>query len=83
MEMRLLASAASSGATFDLRCELREKLIGFLAQEYPDCLPRNREEWPSTGPTKPDERRQGPTSAPSEAPERGERQALRFPPRPS
>jgi hypothetical protein len=27
---------------WDLRCEVREKLIGFLFREYPDSLPQVR-----------------------------------------
>lgn len=45
LELRVLASAATSGATFELRCELREQLIGFLAQDHPHALPRAREEF--------------------------------------
>ena len=50
MEVRVLASAATSGATFDLRCELREKLIAFLAKEHPQALPRGREEFTAMTP---------------------------------
>jgi hypothetical protein len=35
-------SANSSGAAFDLRCEVREKLIAFLQREHPEALPRER-----------------------------------------
>jgi hypothetical protein len=42
MEIRILVSASKSGRTFDLRCEVREKLIGFLQREYPDALPLTR-----------------------------------------
>ncbi len=42
MEIRILISASTSGRTFDLRCEMREKLIGFLQREYPRALPRVR-----------------------------------------
>jgi small-conductance mechanosensitive channel len=45
MEIRVLASAATSGTTFDLRCELREKLIAFLVGDHPQALPRGREEF--------------------------------------
>ncbi len=45
MELRVIASAANSGVAFDLRCELREALIGWLQSEYPHALPRRREEW--------------------------------------
>jgi small-conductance mechanosensitive channel len=44
MEVRVLASAADSGASFNLQCELREKAIGFLQRNYPQCLPRLRQE---------------------------------------
>jgi small-conductance mechanosensitive channel len=44
IELRCLASANSAGATFDLRCELREKLIAFLQSEHPEALPRQRSE---------------------------------------
>jgi small-conductance mechanosensitive channel len=39
LELRVLASARTSGATADLRSEIREKMIAFLQQEYPTCLP--------------------------------------------
>jgi len=44
VELRALVSAADSGKAFDLRCLLRERLIGFLQREYPDALPRLRTE---------------------------------------
>jgi small-conductance mechanosensitive channel len=43
MELRCLMSARSAGETFDLRCEVREKLIDFLQKEHPDALPRSRQ----------------------------------------
>lgn len=42
MEVRILVSASNSGRTFDLRCEMREKLIDFIQQEYPQTLPLMR-----------------------------------------
>lgn len=42
MELRALVSAADASAAWDLRCEVREKLIGFLQAEHPECLPRAR-----------------------------------------
>ncbi|HEX6956583.1 MAG TPA: mechanosensitive ion channel family protein [Ferrovibrio sp.] len=42
MEIRILASAANSGRTFDLRCEIREKIIAYLQKEFPQSLPRLR-----------------------------------------
>lgn len=44
IELRCLASANSAGATFDLRCELREQLVAFLQREHPEALPRQRSE---------------------------------------
>jgi small-conductance mechanosensitive channel len=42
--VRLLMSAADAGAAFDLRCEVREKVIAFLQRSHPACLPRVRSE---------------------------------------
>ena len=42
LELRLLASATDSGRLWDLRCELREKIIAFIKSEYPGALPRRR-----------------------------------------
>ncbi|MBV9548841.1 MAG: mechanosensitive ion channel, partial [Alphaproteobacteria bacterium] len=44
IELRALVSAADSGKAFDLRCEVREKLVAFLLKEYPRSLPRRRAE---------------------------------------
>jgi small-conductance mechanosensitive channel len=44
VEVRILATASDSGRAFDLRCEIREKLLLFLRQEYPQALPRFRAE---------------------------------------
>ena len=43
MQLRCLMSANSSSASFDLRCIVRERMIGFLQQNYPHCLPTRRE----------------------------------------
>jgi hypothetical protein len=42
MKVRILLSAQSSGAAFDLGCKVREGLLVFLAREYPHALPRLR-----------------------------------------
>jgi hypothetical protein len=39
-------SAADSNAAWDLRCEVREKLLEFVQKSYPQCLPRSRNELP-------------------------------------
>jgi hypothetical protein len=44
MELRILVSANSAGDAFDLRCEVREKLLDFLQREHPHALPRGRHE---------------------------------------
>lgn len=45
MEVRILVSAATAGRAFDLRCEVREKLIAFLQERYPSALPKLRAEY--------------------------------------
>jgi small-conductance mechanosensitive channel len=44
VQMRLLISAKNSGQAWDLRCLVREKMLGFLQKEYPHALPRHRAE---------------------------------------
>lgn len=44
MEVRILASARNGPRTYDLRCNIREKLIGWLQSEMPHALPRTRAE---------------------------------------
>lgn len=43
IELRCLMSARAPGQTFDLRCEVREKLIDFLQREHPEALPHSRQ----------------------------------------
>ena len=60
MEVRVLISARNAPRAFDLRCEMREKLIAWIQAELPGALPRTREEvsaspaaallaWPGAG----------------------------------
>jgi small-conductance mechanosensitive channel len=42
IEVRALMSAASSGNAFDLRCDVREGLIKFIQENYPQSLPTTR-----------------------------------------
>lgn len=42
IEVRALASAADSSRAWNLRCEVREKLVAFLQQHHPASLPRLR-----------------------------------------
>jgi len=44
IELRALVSANNGSALWDLRCEVREKLIDYLQREYPTALPRRRYE---------------------------------------
>ncbi|MFC1591169.1 mechanosensitive ion channel family protein [Thermodesulfobacteriota bacterium] len=44
MEVRALMSAPDASDAWDLRCEVREKLIDFVQQRYPDSLPKVRGE---------------------------------------
>ncbi|WP_432490804.1 mechanosensitive ion channel family protein [Kineococcus gypseus] len=39
---RVLVSADSSGSLYDLRCAVREELVGWLQREHPEALPRVR-----------------------------------------
>ena len=63
MELRALVSARNASETWDLRCEVREKLISFLQDDMPEALPRQRAElspplavhdvWPEPGKQRP------------------------------
>ncbi len=44
IQLRALMSAPNASASFDLRCIVREKLIQFLQEQYPQCLPTTRYE---------------------------------------
>jgi hypothetical protein len=44
MELRALMSAPDSETIWNLRCHIREKLIQFLQERYPQSLPRIRAE---------------------------------------
>lgn len=44
MQLRALMDARNSGDAWDLRCYVREKLIAFVQQNYPQCLPKYRGE---------------------------------------
>ena len=49
IQLRLLATASDASRAWDLRCELREKMIAWLQREHPDCLPRHRLEVTTDG----------------------------------
>jgi len=42
-------AAADSSTVWDLRCEVREKLVGFIQNKYPDALPKPRAELRAIG----------------------------------
>jgi small-conductance mechanosensitive channel len=44
VQIRALTSAADSSKAWDLRCLVREELIKFLQEKYPESLPRARAE---------------------------------------
>jgi len=51
LQVRCLASARSAGVAFDLRCEIREKMMAFMRDECPEALPRDRVELDPNGST--------------------------------
>jgi len=42
VQVRGIMSAASSGAAFNLRCDIREKMVVWLQEHYPQALPQVR-----------------------------------------
>lgn len=44
MEVRALVTAVDAGKAFDLRCLVREKIMAWMRQEFPEALPRRRQE---------------------------------------
>lgn len=42
VQLRALMSSPDSSSGWELRCEVREKLIEFIRENYPDSLPRFR-----------------------------------------
>ncbi|MGA2658231.1 MAG: mechanosensitive ion channel family protein [Verrucomicrobiota bacterium] len=49
MQLRVVATAADSSKAWDLRCEVREKLIGFVQKNLPQHLPRLRADLSRSG----------------------------------
>lgn len=43
IEVRVLVTARDASQAFDLRCDVREALLTFLAAEMPEALPRRRQ----------------------------------------
>ena len=42
VELRALMSASDASKAWSLRCEVREKLVDFIREKYPDALPKLR-----------------------------------------
>lgn len=42
IEVRLLMSAKDAGTAFDLRCQIREAMMGFIRDEMPEAIARRR-----------------------------------------
>ncbi|KQR17805.1 mechanosensitive ion channel protein MscS [Cellulomonas sp. Leaf334] len=65
VRIRALASAVDAPTLFDLRCYVREGLVGWLQREAPQSLPKTR--WEGASPTPPTGRRAAarPDSAPT------------------
>lgn len=59
IEVRFLMSARNSSQAFDLRCDVREQMIAFIRDNYPESLPKTRLEYKD----KPDEIRPLPADA--------------------
>lgn len=51
IKVRIVVSAATAGDAWNLRCEVREHLVGWLADHCPDGLPVLRAEGVAIGPT--------------------------------
>ncbi|MER6948520.1 mechanosensitive ion channel domain-containing protein [Nonomuraea sp. NPDC000554] len=49
IELRALMSAADSPSAWDLKCDVREHLVTYIRENYPDALPRFRVEMPDEG----------------------------------
>lgn len=45
VELRCLVSTNNAGQAFDLRCLVREHLLGFIQKNHPHTLPKSRIEW--------------------------------------
>jgi small-conductance mechanosensitive channel len=42
VEIRILATAGTAPEVFDIRCEIRERLLSFLQSQYPNSFPKVR-----------------------------------------
>jgi hypothetical protein len=53
MTIRMLMTAQNSPTAFDLRCYVRERMIEFVQQNYPQSLPQVRATLTDSGIEKP------------------------------
>jgi len=51
--LRALVSADSAPSAWDLRCEVRERLLAWLQRQHPEALPRLRTEMRAPAPPGP------------------------------
>ena len=49
-KIRCTASAKNASAAFDLKCEIREKMLAFMRDDCPEALPRDRVDVADVGP---------------------------------
>jgi small-conductance mechanosensitive channel len=49
MQVRCLVSGRNASEVFDLRCHVREEMIRFLREHYPQALPQERIHWDGAG----------------------------------
>jgi small-conductance mechanosensitive channel len=52
MQIRILVSARNAASLFDLRCDVRERLIAFIQERYPAAFPSLRIEAPAFQPVR-------------------------------
>jgi small-conductance mechanosensitive channel len=53
MQLRVLATSADSPKSWDLRCDIREKLIAYIQKNHPQSLPQVRASFDKTFPGSP------------------------------
>jgi small-conductance mechanosensitive channel len=53
MQLRVLATSADSSKSWDLRCDIREKLIAYIQKNHPQSLPQLRASFDRTPPASP------------------------------
>jgi hypothetical protein len=68
MQLRVLLSSADSSRSWDARCHMRERLISFVAKQYPQCLPQLRAEMSSRNVQPERDAHEPPTEIPRQPP---------------